>query len=145
MVSAAVSVSLGASPFGDFAAWKSISQAMGVTRVAQPASASASVAKFAIVGVWPLLSGSWMGPPHPPVERLTKLGTLPAAMLRLSAGPLIAAPSRNCALVHAEATVVISLMVTLAGGLPPSTDKNVRAGLSPPALLTAGSPPLAMR
>jgi hypothetical protein len=58
MASAAVSVSVGASPSGDFAAWKSISQAMGVTRVAQPASASASVAKFAIVGVWPLLSGS---------------------------------------------------------------------------------------
>ena len=58
MDSAAVSVSLGASPFGDFAAWNSMSQAMGVTRVAQPASASASVAKLAIVGVWPLLSGS---------------------------------------------------------------------------------------
>ena len=58
MASAAVSVSVGASPFGGFAAWKSISQAMGVTRVAQPASASASVAKFAIVGVCPLLSGS---------------------------------------------------------------------------------------
>ena len=58
MASAAVSVSAGASPFGGLAAWNSMSQAMGVTRVAQPASASASVAKFAIVGVWPLLSGS---------------------------------------------------------------------------------------
>ena len=117
MDSAAASVSVGASPFGGFAAWKSISQAMGVTRVAQPASASASVAKFAIVGVWPPLSGSWMGPPHPPVCRSTKFGTLPAAMLRLSAGPLIAAPSRNCALVQTEATVVISLTATLAGGV----------------------------
>ena len=144
MVSAAVSVSLGASAFGDFAAWKSISQAMGVTRVAQPASASASVAKFAIVGVWPLLSGSWMGPPHPPVERSTKFGTLPAAMLRLSAGPLIAAPSRNCALVQTDATVVISLMVRWAGGVAPSTARNAISGLSPALLLTEATPPLAI-
>ena len=43
------------------AAWppgKAFRRRSGVTRVAQPASASASVAKFAIVGVWPLLSGS---------------------------------------------------------------------------------------
>ena len=58
MASAAVSVSVGASPLGGLAAWNSISHAMGVTRVAQPASASASVAKLAIVGVWPPLSGS---------------------------------------------------------------------------------------
>ena len=38
-------------------------------------------------------------------------------MLRLSAGPLIAAPSRNCALVQTEATVVISLTVTLRRGV----------------------------
>ena len=36
-------------------------------------------------------------------------------MRRLSAGPLIAEPSRNCAWVHTEATVVISLIVTVAG------------------------------
>ena len=76
-----------------------------------------------------------MGPPHPPVERSTKFGTLPAAMLRLSAGPLIAAPSRNCALVQTEATVVISLTVTLAGGAPPSTVRKASAGLSPRALV----------
>jgi len=58
MASAAVSMLAGASPFGGLTVWNSISQAMGVTRVAQPASASASVAKFAIVGVCPLLSGS---------------------------------------------------------------------------------------
>jgi hypothetical protein len=58
MASAAVSVSTGTSPFGDFAAWKNISHAIGVTRVAQPASASASVAKLVIVGVWPLLRRS---------------------------------------------------------------------------------------
>ena len=38
-------------------------------------------------------------------------------MLRLSAGPLIAAPSRNCALVQTDATVVISLTTTFAGGV----------------------------
>ena len=58
MDSAAVSVSFGALPFGGVAAMKSLSQASAVTRVAQPASTSAKVAKLAIVGVWPLLSGS---------------------------------------------------------------------------------------
>jgi hypothetical protein len=58
MASAAVSVSLGAGPLGGLAAWNSMSQALGVTRVAQPASVSAGVAKLAIVGVWPLLRGS---------------------------------------------------------------------------------------
>ena len=55
---AAVSVSFGASPFGGVVAVKSLAHASGVTRVTHPASTSASVAKFAIVGVWPLLSGS---------------------------------------------------------------------------------------
>ena len=145
MVSAAVSVSFGASPFGDLAAWKSISQAMGVTRVAQPASASASVAKLAIVGVWPLLSESWIVAPQPPVDRSTKLRTLPAAMLRLSAGPLIVAPSRNCALVHTDAIVVISLIVTRAGAATPSTVMNASAGLSPAPLWSKSTPPLATR
>lgn len=144
MLSAAVSVSLGASPFDDFAAWKSVSQAMGVTRVAQPASTSASVAKLAIVGVWPPLSGSWMGPPHPPVERSTKFGALPPAMLKLNTGPLSAAPSRNWALVQTDATVVISLIVRCAKGLAPNTVRNASAGLSPAPWLTEGTPPFAI-
>lgn len=49
-----------------------------------PESAFASVAKFAIVGVWLLFSGSWMTVPHPPVPRSTKLGTLPAAIFSCS-------------------------------------------------------------
>jgi hypothetical protein len=49
-------------------------------------------------------------------------GTLPAAMRRLSAGPLMTVPSRNCAWVHTDAIVVISLIVTLDGGMLPSTD-----------------------
>src|SRR5262245_19653509 len=65
--SAAVSVSLGAPPFGGVAAAKSLLQASGVTRVTQAASAFASVAKFAIVGVWPPLSGSWITRPQRPV------------------------------------------------------------------------------
>ena len=85
-----------------------------------------------------------MGPPHPPVCRSTKFGTLPAAMLRLSAGPLIAAPSRNCALVQTDATVVISLTVTCVGGVAPSTVRNASAGLSPAPLLTEATPPLAI-
>jgi hypothetical protein len=80
---------------------------------------SANVAKFAIVGVWPLLSGPWIASPHPPVVRSTKLGTLPAAMRSPSACPLMAVPSRNCELVHTDATVVISLTTTLARDASP--------------------------
>src|SRR6516165_1844657 len=110
-------MSVGAAPVGGVAAANSLPQASFTARVAQPASTSASVARFAIVGVWLLLSGPWIASPQPPVPRSMKLGTLPAAMLRLRAGPLIAVPSKNCAWVHTEATVVISLIVTLAGGL----------------------------
>jgi hypothetical protein len=78
-------MSIGALPVGGVAAAKSLLHASAFTRVAQPARRSASVAKLAIVGVWLLLSGSWMAPPHPPVARSTKLGTLPAAILRPSA------------------------------------------------------------
>ncbi len=34
---------------------------------------SAKVAKLAMVGVWPLLSGSWMSPPHPPVCEIDEI------------------------------------------------------------------------
>ena len=43
-------------------------QASAVTRVAQPASTSANVAKLAIVGVWLLLSGPWIASPQPPAK-----------------------------------------------------------------------------
>ena len=81
---AAASVSFGALPRGSVAAANSLLQASAVTRVAQADSRSASVAKLAIVGVWLLLSESWIVVPHPPVCRSTKLGTLPAAIRRPS-------------------------------------------------------------
>src|SRR5271170_2703245 len=114
---AAASVSVGALPSGPVAAPKKLLHASTVTRVMQPAITSDSVLKFAMVGVWVLFRESWIMPPYPPVARSTKLGTLPAAMRRPSAYPLIPAPSRNGACVHTEATVVISLMLTVAGGL----------------------------
>ena len=49
----------------------------------------------------------------------------------------------NRAFVNAEATVVSSLTTTLVGGAVPSTTISPSAGLLPPALLTAGVPPLA--
>jgi hypothetical protein len=73
------------------------------------------------------------------------LGTLPAAIFRLSAGPLITVPSMNWLWVHTEATVVISLITTLAGGSLPITVNRAMAGLSPPDLAAAGLPPFATR
>src|SRR5262245_51968785 len=119
--------------------------ALAVTCVTQPASTSASVAKFAIVGVWAPLSESWMVAPQPPVRRSTKLGTLPAAILRPSACPLIAVPSMNWLCVHTVATVVISLIATLAGGCVPTDAINVMAALSPLDGFAAGRPPFAAR
>src|SRR6516162_7659498 len=109
-------MSVGAAPVGGVAAANSWPQASFAARVAQPASTSASVAKFAIVGVWLLLSGPW-----------------------------IAVPSRNCAWVHTDATVVISLTTALPGGLLPSTAMSARAGFSPLTLLASGRPPFATR
>ena len=43
---------------------------------------------------------------------------------------------RNCALVHTEATVVISLMTTLPEGALPSTVSKAMAGLLSPPVLT---------
>ena len=60
---AAVSVSVGALPSRPVAAANRLAQASGFTRRAQPASTLASVAKLAIVGVWVLLSPSWIMPP----------------------------------------------------------------------------------
>src|SRR5215472_6721731 len=143
MASGVLTVSVRAQP-GGAAAANRLLHAFGITRVTQAESRSASVAKFAMVGVWPLLSGFWIASPHPPVERLTKLGTLSAAIRRPSAGPLSVAPTRNCAFVQTDATVVISLMTTWAGGLPPRTVNNAIAGLLPPPR-AFGSPPNARR
>src|SRR5215472_3164719 len=144
MASEVLRVSVVALPSGNAAAANRLLHAFGVTRVTQAESRSASVAKFAMVGVWLLLSGSWITSPHPPLERSTKLGILPAAMRRPSAGPLSVAPTRNCAFVQTDATVVISLITTWAGGLLPKTASRAIAGLSPPPR-TLGSPPKARR
>src|SRR6516164_2729558 len=140
MASGVLTVSVSAPQPGGVAAANKLLHAFGITRVTQADNRSASVAKFAMVGVWPLLSGFWIASPHPPFERLTKLGTLSAAMRRPSAGTLSVAPTRNCAFVQTDATVVISLMTTWAGGLLPKTAKSAIAGLSPPPR-TFGSPP----
>ncbi len=47
--------------------------------------------------------------------------------------------------VHTDATVVISLIVTFAGGLLPSTVISAMAGLAPPALFAVSVPPCALR
>src|SRR5262245_37431644 len=98
-----------------------------------------------MVGVWTPLSESWMVVPHPPVRRSTRLGTLPAAILRPRACPLIVVPSMNWLCVHTVATVVISLIVTLAGGCAPTDAIRAMAGLSPLVALAVGRPLLATR
>src|SRR5208282_862055 len=142
---AAASVSAGTLPSGAVAATNSLLHASAFTRVAQPASTSDSVAKLAMVGDSVLFSASAIVVPYPPVERSTKLGTLPAAMRRPSVGPLIEAPSRNRAAAYVDATVVNSLTTTCAGALPPSTARKVRAGLLPACLLAEGVPAVATR
>src|SRR5215472_7520005 len=131
-------------PFGGVAAAKSLPHASAVTSVTHPQSRSARVAKFAIVGVWLLFRESWIVVPQPPVWRSTKLGTLPAATLRPKGAPLSAPPSRNCALVQTDATVVNSFIVTCAGGVGPITESIAMQRLSPPPLCAFGSPPFAM-
>ena len=90
-----------------------------------------------MVGVWPLLSGSWIVPPQPPVARFTKLGTLPAAIFSCRGWAWMAVPLMNWLWVQTEAMVVISLIVTVAGALLPSTVISPMAGLLPAALLAA--------
>src|SRR5262249_33553989 len=87
IASAAVSVSVGAPPLGGDAAVNKPSHALSETRVTQPASTSASVAKFAIVVVCPLFSGPWIASPQEPVWRSTRFDTLPAAIRKLSGCP----------------------------------------------------------
>ncbi|EXI74750.1 MAG: hypothetical protein AW07_01678 [Candidatus Accumulibacter sp. SK-11] len=138
-------MSAGVSPVGPLAAANSAPQASALTRVTQPDSALASVAKLAIVGVWPPFRGSWIVPPQPPLARSTKLGTLPAAIFSCSGCALIVVPSMNWLWVHTAAMVVISLMVTRAAILLPRTVKSAMWLLSPSALLVAGCPPRAVR
>lgn len=90
-------------------------------------------------------SGSAMTGPRPPVSRSTRFGTLPAAILRPMAAPLIAAPSRNCAAVHADATVVSSLIVARAGGSAPSVDIMAAAAFVVPSAEPSAAPPVATR
>src|SRR5262249_36473898 len=132
-------------PLGGVAAAKSLLQLSAVKRVMQAESKSANVAKFAIVGVWLPLSGSGIASPQLPVSRLTKCGTLPAVIFKPSALPLIASSSRNCACVHTEAIVVISLTITVGGILLPSTARKAMLGFSPPAAFAEGLPPFATK
>jgi hypothetical protein len=113
--------------------------------VAKALISEPSVSKVASVVVWKLLSGSTITLPHPPVAGSTRFGTFPAAIRSPSAFPEIESPLMNCAAVNAEATVVSSLITTLAGGVPPSTARRAIAGLFPPALFAAGTPPAATR
>ena len=83
--------------------------------------------------------------PQPPVTKSTKLGTLPAVILSCNGKPLIAVPSMNWLCVHTEATVVISLIVTFARALAPSTVINAVASFGPVPLSAAVRPPFAVR
>src|SRR5262245_50343984 len=138
-----MSVSLGMTPFGVVAASKSLLHASVVTSVTQPERTSASVAKLAIVGVCALLSGPRIASPHPPLSRSTKLGTFPAAMRRPSSCPFNVSPSRNCADVQTDATVVNSFTVTVLGGVVPSTASSAMALLATWAAADFDVPPLA--
>src|SRR5271168_5014846 len=85
IASAAVNVSVGAAPPGGVEAANSLLQASDLTRVMQPANKSPSVLKIDRSVVCVLFKGSWITGPKPPVARSTKLGTLPAAILKPSA------------------------------------------------------------
>ncbi len=104
-----------------------------------------SVFSLARVVVCGPFSGSTMTEPRPPVSRFTRFGTLPAAIRRPMALPDNAVPSRNCAAVHAEATVVSSLIVTRAGGAVPNVAISVAAGFGPVPAAVFASPPSATR
>src|SRR5271157_3880399 len=145
MFCAAVSVSVGVEPPTGVAAAKNLSHASPLTRVVQPASKFPSVLNVAMLVVCELFRGSRITGPKPPVVRSTRLGTLPAAIRRPSACPLITVPSMNCACVHTEAMVVNSLITTLDGGSLPSTAISVMRSLSPAVLSAGALPPCAIR
>ncbi len=107
MFCAAERVSVGAAAAGGVAAWKSFAHAPGIS-VMQAESKIPSVFNLASVVVAELFNGSWITGPNPPVWISTRFGTLPAAICSPSALPLSESPFRNCAPVHAEATVVSS-------------------------------------
>src|SRR5262250_2524396 len=136
-------MSLGVVPFGVVVASKNLLHASAVTCVTQPERTSANVAKLAIVGVCPLLSGPWIASPHPPLSRSTKLGTFPAAMRRPRSCPFNVSPSRNWADVQTDATVAASFTVTVFGGLVPSTASSAMALLATRVAAALGVPPLA--
>jgi hypothetical protein len=144
MFCAADRVSLGVPPPGGVAVSNSLPHASGKL-VTQADSRMPSVLNLASVVVCELLSGSWITGPRPPVSRSTKFGTLPAAIRSPSAWPRSAAPFTNCAAVHAEATVVSSLIVTRCGGSVPNRAIKAIAGFGPLPAPAFASPPLAMR
>src|SRR5271157_2084840 len=138
-------VFLGVAPPVGVAALKKRARQSSLATVNDAVMSEPSVSKLAIVVVIELLRGSSSTLPHLPVAGSTRLGTFPAAILRPSGFPEIAVPLMNRALVNADATVVSSLMVTLAGGLLPTTANSAMTGLSLPALLALGTPPFATR
>ena len=144
MFRAAVSVSVGWAPPGGVAASKSLSHAFSIA-VTQADSRMPSVFSLANVVVCGPFSGSTMTGPRPPVSRSTRFGTFPAAIRNPNSSPLNAPPSRNCAPVQTEATVVSSLIVTRAGGTAPNVAISMVAGLDPLPAAVLASPPAAMR
>src|SRR5271165_4759933 len=145
MPAMASNVFLGVAPPVGVAALKKRARQSSLATVNDAVISEPSVSRLAIVMVIELLSGSISTLPHLPVAGSTRLGTFPAAILRPSGFPEIAVPLMNCALVNADATVVSSLIVTLAGGLLPSTSNSAIDELSPLALLAFATPPVATR
>src|SRR5271165_3283219 len=145
MPAMASNVFLGVAPPVGVAALKKRARQSSLATVNDAVISEPSVSRVAIVVVMELLSGSISTLPHPPVVRSTRLGTFPAAILRPRGFPEISVPLMNRAFVNADATVVSSLIVTLAGGLLPTTDKSAMAGLSPPDLLALATPPVATK
>jgi hypothetical protein len=121
-------------PAGGDAAANNLSHASALSLAAQAAVTLASVANIDIVGVCMLLIGSAIVEPQPPVSRLTRFGTLPAAMRSWSDCARIAVPSRNRLCIRTEAMVVNSLTTILPSGTAPSTVMNAIAGSSLPPL-----------
>src|SRR5208337_3517178 len=141
----ASSVFLGVVPPVGVAALKKRARQSSLATVKDAVISEPRVSKLAIVVVMELLSGSSSTLPHPPVERSTRSGTFPAAIFSPSGFPEIPVLLMKRAFVNTDATVVSSLIVTLAGGLLPTTAKSAMAGLSPPALLALATPPVATR
>ena len=136
---------LGVAPPVGVAALRKRPRQSSLATVANALMSEASVSKFASVVVQVLLPASTITFPHPPVSKFTRFGTFPAAMRSPSGLPEMASPLTNRAPVNAEATVVISLMTTLGGGVLPRTDNRAIAEFSPLLLLIVATPPLATK